>query len=39
MKIGLQLCSFTWPGGPAELPRRLRDVARAAEDAGFHSLW
>ena len=39
MKIGLQLCSFTWPGGPTELPRRLRDVARAAEDAGFHSLW
>ena len=39
MRIGLQLSSFTWPGGAAELGRRLGDVARAAEEAGFHSLW
>jgi F420-dependent oxidoreductase-like protein len=39
MKLGLQLASFTWPGGPAEIAPRLRDIARAAEDAGFYSLW
>jgi F420-dependent oxidoreductase-like protein len=39
VKIGLQLVSFTWPGGPPELARRLADVARAAEEAGFYSLW
>ena len=39
MKVGLQLASFTWPGGASEIARRLREVARTAEDAGFHSLW
>ena len=39
MKVGLQLSSFTWPGGPAELAARLRNVAHAAEEAGFYSLW
>ena len=39
MKVGLQLVSFTWPGGPPEIARRLADIARAAEEAGFHSLW
>src|SRR5207248_550140 len=39
VKVGLQLSSFTWPGGPPELAARLRDVARAAEESGFHSLW
>lgn len=39
MRIGLQLPSFTWPGGPAQIADRLRSIARAAEQAGFHSLW
>ena len=39
MKVGLQLVSFTWPGGPREIARRLVEIARAAEEAGFHSLW
>jgi F420-dependent oxidoreductase-like protein len=39
MKIGLQLPNFTWPGGPAQMPGRLAQIARSAEDAGFHSLW
>jgi F420-dependent oxidoreductase-like protein len=39
MKIGLQLPNFTWPGGPAQMPGRLAQIARAAEDAGFYSLW
>ena len=39
MKIGLQVPSFTWPEGPAHLADRLADIARAAEHAGFYSLW
>jgi F420-dependent oxidoreductase-like protein len=39
MKIGLQLPNFTWPGGPAQMPGRLAEIARVAEDAGFYSLW
>src|SRR5450631_611108 len=39
MKIGLQIPNFTWPGGPAQIPGILADIARGAEDAGFYSLW
>jgi len=39
MKVGLQLVSFTWPGGATEIAGRLAEIAHAAEDAGFHSLW
>ncbi|MGH2471574.1 MAG: TIGR03560 family F420-dependent LLM class oxidoreductase [Candidatus Limnocylindria bacterium] len=39
MKVGLQLASFTWPGGAREIARRLAEIARTAEVAGFHSLW
>src|SRR5271156_664172 len=39
MKIGLQVPSFTWPGGPARIAGTLAQIARAAEDTGFHSLW
>ena len=39
MRIGLQVPSFTWPGGPAHIAAKLAEIARAAEDAGFHSLW
>lgn len=39
MKLGLQLASFTWPGGPKELGPRLAEIGRTAEEAGFGSLW
>jgi len=39
MKIGLQLPSFTWPGGPARIAATLAEIARGADDTGFHSLW
>lgn len=39
MRIGLQVPSFTWPGGPAAIAGKLAEIARAAEDAGFYSLW
>jgi hypothetical protein len=39
VKIGLQIIEFDWPGGaPASAPA-LRDIAVAAEDAGYSSLW
>jgi F420-dependent oxidoreductase-like protein len=39
MKIGLQIPNFTWPGGPAQIPGKLAEIARVADDAGFYSLW
>lgn len=39
MRIGLQIPSFTWPGGADQLSGQLAQVARTAEDAGFTSLW
>jgi F420-dependent oxidoreductase-like protein len=39
MKIGLQVPNFTWPGGPAGISGKLAEIARAADEAGFASLW
>ena len=39
MKIGLQIPNFTWPEGPARMASKLADIARAADEAGFYSLW
>jgi len=39
MKIGLQISSFTWPGGDAQLGQTLAGIVRAADDAGFDSIW
>ena len=39
LDFGLQIPSFTWPGGPAELADRLGQIATTAEDAGFTSVW
>jgi F420-dependent oxidoreductase-like protein len=39
MRIGLQVPSFTWPGGTAEIGARLAEIGRTADDAGFYSLW
>jgi len=39
MRFGLQLPRFTWPGGPAEIAHHVREIAAAAEEAGFESLW
>jgi F420-dependent oxidoreductase-like protein len=39
MKFGLQINSFTWPGGPAAIGPTLARVTRAADDAGFDSIW
>jgi len=39
MRIGIQIPSFTWPGGAGALRARLGEIARAAEEAGFDSVW
>jgi len=39
MKIGLQIPNFTWPGGPPQMAGKLAEIARAAESAGFYSVW
>lgn len=39
MRLGLQLPSFTYPGGSAAIRPTLTEIAQAAEAAGFASLW
>jgi F420-dependent oxidoreductase-like protein len=39
MKFGLQVSSFTWPGGPAAIGQTLARVTRTADDVGFDSIW
>jgi F420-dependent oxidoreductase-like protein len=39
LDFGLQLPRFGWPGGATETRGRLAEVATAAEEAGFTSLW
>ena len=39
MKFGLQVSSFTWPGGPAAIGPTLARVTRTADDVGFDSIW
>jgi F420-dependent oxidoreductase-like protein len=39
LRFGLQIPSFTWDGGPAEIGPRLGAIGAAAEDAGFASVW
>jgi F420-dependent oxidoreductase-like protein len=39
LRFGLQIPSFTWPGGTAELAPRLADIARTAEDVGFADIF
>ena len=39
LEFGLQVSRFDWPGHPATTAATLTDVARAAEEAGFTSLW
>ena len=39
MKMGLQIASFTWPGGAEQIGRNLALIGPAAEASGFASLW
>jgi F420-dependent oxidoreductase-like protein len=39
MRLGLQLPSFSFPGGTPSLRGHLVEIAQAAEASGFESLW
>jgi len=39
MRVGLQLPSFTFPGGPAAIRPTMTEIAQRAEANGFASLW
>ena len=39
MKLGLQIRSFTWPGGPAAIAGTLGRIVHTADDVGFDSIW
>jgi F420-dependent oxidoreductase-like protein len=39
MKLGLQIYSFTWPGGPEAIGPTLARAVRTADDVGFDSIW
>lgn len=39
MNIGLQVVRFNWPGHPENIGSKLKETARAADQAGFYSLW
>jgi F420-dependent oxidoreductase-like protein len=39
LRFGLQIPQYSWPGGPAAIGPRLREIAQAAEAAGFDSLF
>ncbi|MBT2209499.1 LLM class F420-dependent oxidoreductase [Actinomadura sp. NEAU-AAG7] len=39
MRIGLQVPSFTYPGGPEQIGPTFGRIAREADEAGLHSFW
>ena len=39
MKVGLQICSFTWPGGPEAIGPTLARIVQQADEIGFDSIW
>jgi F420-dependent oxidoreductase-like protein len=39
MKLGLQISSFTWPGGAEAIGPTLASIVRTADDVGFDSIW
>jgi F420-dependent oxidoreductase-like protein len=39
MKAGLQIYSFTWPGGDGEIGPAFARAVRTADEVGFDSIW
>jgi F420-dependent oxidoreductase-like protein len=39
VKFGLQIYSFTWPGGPEAIGPTLARSVRTADEVGFDSIW
>jgi F420-dependent oxidoreductase-like protein len=39
VKLGLQIYSFSWPGGPEAIAPTLARAVQTADDVGFDSIW
>ena len=39
MKAGLQISSFSWPGGTPAIAETFARIVRTADDVGFDSIW
>jgi F420-dependent oxidoreductase-like protein len=39
MKLGLQISSFTWPGGTTAIAPTLQRIVQTADEVGFDSIW
>ena len=39
MKVGLQIPSYSWSGGDAQIGVRLAELVQAADEIGFDSIW
>ena len=39
MKVGLQISSFTWPGGAEVIGPTLARVVQQADEVGFDFIW
>ncbi|HWP92570.1 MAG TPA: LLM class F420-dependent oxidoreductase [Thermodesulfobacteriota bacterium] len=39
MKVGLQIVQFDWPGSPENMGKKLAEIGKAADEAGFASIW
>jgi F420-dependent oxidoreductase-like protein len=39
LRIGLQVPRFTWPDGPGSIGPKLAEIGKAADAAGFASIW
>lgn len=39
MKVGLQISSFSWPGGDAAIGPTLARIVQQADEVGFDSIW
>jgi F420-dependent oxidoreductase-like protein len=39
VKLGLQIPSYTWPGGPGAIGENLARIVRTADEIGFDSIW
>ena len=39
MKVGVQICSFTFPGGTPSIAPRLEELVRGADEVGLDSIW
>ena len=39
MKLGLSVVAFNWPGYPENIGKKLAQIGKATDEAGFDSLW